>query len=244
MNRYVKKIQKWDTLNKAIDEKIYPSMRGYVLASWYNHWTSIIIEDIFKDHRAVLPTVGLIKQVDFFVDQVPFDLKVTYFPGGYMEVKRKEKGLRPEATELKKFARDHKFFFDSSAPPKVQFAELFAKLRDHPSAEAKAFMKSFLEQRRSIIDEAVRNPQQLMVWLYENQGERRFDASNRFFLILGERNDPYEGWKLKRNHALLAKEIDRHLDSLAKQPRDRLKIDFRWKGTKYFAYADALFVFQ
>jgi len=30
----------------------------------------------------------------------------------------------------------------------------------------------------------MKNPAELIKWLYEEQGERRFDAANRFFLIL------------------------------------------------------------
>ena len=66
-----------------------------MVCSWYNHWTSIIIEDIFKDHANVLPAVGLVKKIDFFVRDVPFDLKVTYLPEGYLKEKRQ--GGRPPA---------------------------------------------------------------------------------------------------------------------------------------------------
>jgi hypothetical protein len=55
VNNYIKRIQDWNDLNSAIENKIHASMRGYVQCSWYNHWTSILIEDIFKDHPSVLP---------------------------------------------------------------------------------------------------------------------------------------------------------------------------------------------
>ena len=77
VNNYVKKIRSLDDLSERIDAELHDSMRNYVLCSWYNHWTSIIIEDIFKDHAAVLPTVGQIKKIDFFIGNIPFDLKVT-----------------------------------------------------------------------------------------------------------------------------------------------------------------------
>jgi hypothetical protein len=106
VDNYVKKIQSWEKLNSAIENELHASMRGYVQCSWYNHWSSIIIEDIFKDHPSVLPVTGLVKKVDFFIHDFPFDLKVTYFPEGYMGVLRKAKGLRPELTELKPSARE------------------------------------------------------------------------------------------------------------------------------------------
>jgi len=67
VDNYVKKIRGFDELQARVDDELFHSMKSYVLCSWYNHWTSIIIEDVFRDHPAVLPAVGLIKQVDFFV---------------------------------------------------------------------------------------------------------------------------------------------------------------------------------
>ncbi|NJN78261.1 MAG: hypothetical protein HC803_07965 [Saprospiraceae bacterium] len=80
VNNYVKKIQSYQVINDEIEGSLLNSLRGYTLNSWYNHWTSIIIEDLFKDHETVLPTVGLVKKIDFFINDIPFDLKVTYFP--------------------------------------------------------------------------------------------------------------------------------------------------------------------
>ncbi|MFH1565172.1 MAG: hypothetical protein ABIC82_05000 [bacterium] len=91
VDNYIKKIKTLDVLMDKIDNEIHESLKGYVLCSWFNHWTSILIEDIFKEHKRVLPTIGLIKKVDFFVDQIPFDLKVTYFPDGFMALKQKKK---------------------------------------------------------------------------------------------------------------------------------------------------------
>ncbi len=93
VDNYVKKIRSYDDLNARIDNELFESMKGYVRCSWYNHWTSIIIEDIFKAHRNVLPAVGLVKKIDFFVHDVPFDLKVTYLPEGYVKDCRKQQKL-------------------------------------------------------------------------------------------------------------------------------------------------------
>ncbi len=61
VDNYVKKIQSYDKINNEIEGSLLSSLRGYTLNSWYNHWTSILIEDLFKDHENVLPTVGLVK---------------------------------------------------------------------------------------------------------------------------------------------------------------------------------------
>ena len=48
VNNYVKKIQDYEQLCNSIESDINPRLQGYVLCSWYNHWTSILIEDMFK----------------------------------------------------------------------------------------------------------------------------------------------------------------------------------------------------
>lgn len=70
VDNYVKKIADFDNLNEEIDSKLTQSLRGYVQCSWYNHWTSIIIEDLFKDHDLVTPALGLIKKIDFFIKEI------------------------------------------------------------------------------------------------------------------------------------------------------------------------------
>lgn len=70
----------------------------------------------------------------------------------------------------------------------------------------------FLDQLRkiklSVYDKFINNPNLLIKWLYENQGEMRFDASNRFFLIVIDRGKPFDSWKLKRNTQLLSESIN------------------------------------
>jgi SpoVK/Ycf46/Vps4 family AAA+-type ATPase len=105
VTHYVKAIKSYDELLSKFDNEINHAVKGYVLNSWYNHWSSILIEHIFKSHKSVLPTVGQIKNVDFFINNIPFDLKVTYFPAEYLKLKRKEKGLPVELTYLKSKAK-------------------------------------------------------------------------------------------------------------------------------------------
>jgi hypothetical protein len=242
INNYVKRIQSWDELNNAIENEIHASMQGYVQCSWYNHWTSIIIEDIFKDHPGVLPAVGLVKQVDFFIHNFPFDLKVTYFPAGYMRVLRRRERLRPEFTELKAFCRQEDIWFDRSRPERVLFPELLAKISEYPTQSARDFMESFEATRARFVQQTIENPTELKVWLYENQGVRRFDAANRFFLILIDMEHLEESWKLKRNKKLLADTINAHLDTMQPGQVEDLEISFNWQNNVYETYADALFI--
>jgi hypothetical protein len=242
VDNYVKRIQSWEELNGAIESEIHTSMQGYVRCSWYNHWTSIIIEDMFKDHPVVLPAVGLVKKVDFFVHNFPFDLKVTYFPDGYMRQLRRDEGLRSEFAELKSFCRQENIYFDRDKPERILFPELLDKISEYPTQGAREFMQGFKETRIRFVQQTIENPTSLKVWLYENQGVRRFDAANRFFLILVNLDRLEDSWKLKRNKKLLAEKIYAHLDAMQPDNVDSLKISFDWQDRVYETYSDILFV--
>lgn len=53
--------------------------------TYYNTQTTRIIEDIFSRHSNVIPTLVDIKGVDFFIDDLPIDLKITRLPKGFGE---------------------------------------------------------------------------------------------------------------------------------------------------------------
>lgn len=244
VDNYIKKIQDYAELCLSIENDINPRIREYILASWYNNWSSILIEDMFKDHPDILPAVGLIKKIDFFWRDFPFDLKVTYFPDGFIQEKRSKMGLRKEVIELKKFARKNKIYFDNQARESEIFNELLAKISEDPSNEAKEFMDEFYNVRKEIISETIQNPEILIKWLYENQGVRRFDAANRFFIILIDVNNMEESWKLKRNKNLLESNINSYLNDNKTIDFEDLKISFNWEDQEYTTYATTLFVLK
>jgi hypothetical protein len=240
VDNYVKKITSYDTLNSRIDNELLASMRGYVLCSWYNHWTSIIIEDVFRDHPNVLPAVGQVKQIDFFLRDVPFDLKVTYLPEGFLKDKRKADKLKPELTLLKRAARSCEIKFDTSLSDSQLLEDLWKKVSDHPAPGSQQLIKDLREYRLDTIGRCQADPQELIRWLYENQGVRRFDASNRLFLVLVDRSDFFASWRLKRAKPLLDQKITAYLDSVSKSPGKRL--DFTWESEKYTVISDVVFV--
>jgi len=242
VNNYIKKIQGFDELVKKIENDINPRLKGYILSSWYNHWSSILIEDMFKDHHDILPAVGLVKKVDFFWKNFPFDLKVTYFPDGYMKEKRKELGLRPELTELKEFARNNNIPINRDLKDKELFADLLTKISEQNTNASKDFINDFHQTRREIIDETIEHPVNLIRWFYENQGTRRFDAANRFFIVLIDRNNIEESWKLKRNKNLLYDNINNYLNKNRDIDFENLKLSFNWEGREYNTYATCLFI--
>lgn len=245
VDNYVKKIQSFDTINKKIETELFSSLQGYTLNSWYNHWTSILIEDIFKDHTNVLPTIGLIKKIDFFINGIPFDLKVTYFPEQFFAVKLKEKGFGNELTRLKQLCRKLKILIPNDMPDKHLKQHLYTKVSECHNKEAKELINELNGLNRQIICEAEKAPEELKVWLYENQGEARFDASNRFFLVLTDEMNINNSWKLKRNIKFLKERIHSHLDSITLE-LDRLNTKFYWKKTQehFNCKSDILFIKQ
>ncbi len=240
INNYVKKITSYSALSDSIENELLSSMRGYVLCSWYNHWTSILIEDVFRDHSRVLPAVGQVKKIDFFINDVPFDLKVTYLPEGFIKERRKDSGLPPELTVLKRTARQLSIKFDRELPAARLLEDLWQKLKDHPSNDAQSTIAELDNFRVCVLDESRNDSNGLIQWLYENQGVQRFDASNRLFIVLVDRNNLFDSWKLKRAKPLLTDGITRYLDSQIGSPG---KVNnFEWEGKTYTATADVLFI--
>ncbi len=240
VDNYVKKITNYETLCRCIENELLTSLRSYVICSWYNHWTSIIIEDIFKNHPNVLPAVGLVKKIDFFVHDTPFDLKVTYLPEGYLSRKRKVAGQRPELTLLKRAARKNNIPIAIDLANTGLLQDLWTKVSDHPSSVCKELVAELRDFRNTLVTEIERDPTDVIRWLYENQGERRFDASNRLFLLLVDQRNYFDSWKLKRAKPLMETKINAYLNSCGKSPGRQ--IEFNWKSKRYSTVSDVIVV--
>lgn len=244
VSHYVKAITSYDTLMSKFEYEINRAVQGYVLNSWYNHWSSILIEHIFKSHPSVLPTVGQIKSVDFFINNIPFDLKVTYFPSEYLKLKRKEKGLPVELTYLKSKARELSIDFDKNGSPSDIYYEITEKLKDKGGSSSLNVLSELKNQNMLIVKEAQNDSKNLSRWLYENQGEMRFGSENRLFLVLIDTEDFSSSWKLKRNIELLKPTINIFLENFMHKPISDLKIYFNYhkRPQTYNSITDVIFV--
>ena len=244
VSRYIKALKSYDTLVSKFEHEISCAVQGYVLNSWYNHWSSILIEHVFKSHPAVLPTVGRIKGVDFFMGNIPFDLKVTYLPSEYIKQKRKERGFPVELTYLKAKALEAGISFDKKAKPSDISYEIFEKMKDRADPFCMDVLTTLRSQKLEILKEAQMNPKKLATWLYENQGEMRFGSENRLFLVLVDTEDFNGSWKLKRNLDLLRPSIFSYLDGFEGKDLKDLKIEFGFKGRAqiFTAITDVIFI--
>jgi hypothetical protein len=247
VSRYVKvQNPSFDYLMSKFETEINPAVQGYVLNSWYNYWSSVLIENIFKSHVAVLPTVGQIKSVDFFVGDIPFDLKITYLPAEYIKQKRKEKGYPVELTFLRQKAKEANIDFDKNAKPADIFYEITEKMKDRNDDLCGKTLQTLKNEKIEILKETQDNPKMLAKWLYENQGEMRFGSENRLFLVLVDTDDFNNSWELKRNIDLLKPTIVSYLSNFKNKKLDDLRVDFEFKGKPhgFSALADVIFVLK
>ncbi len=67
-----------------IDDPNYDLYFDYCLNRWYNFWSAKAVEKIFCSHRIVQPAKNKKdRYVDFYINDTPFDLKMTVFPKAY-----------------------------------------------------------------------------------------------------------------------------------------------------------------
>jgi hypothetical protein len=173
---YVRRIFRYDDLINRVKAKLHNDVTSYVICTWYNHWTTVLIEEYISQHSQVIPTLKNIKGIDIFVDNQPFDLKITYLPRNY-------------------------------------------------DAE-----------------DAIKNPKNLAIWMYENQGAQRFGADNRLFVILLNIRNPQDSWKLKRNFDLIFSKIDQFFDQERISSADEVVFSFR--GKTFTAISKVLLIIE
>ncbi len=80
---YVRKFVRYKDLLNSVKVKLHDDITNYVICTWFNHWTTVLIEEHISIHSKVIPTLKNIKGVDIFFQGQPFDLKVTYLPRDY-----------------------------------------------------------------------------------------------------------------------------------------------------------------
>lgn len=149
----------------------------------------------------------------------------------------------PQAV-IDNFIRQNQISFDKNATDDAVFKELLTRITEHPSQEARSFIQNFHQIRRAIIHQSIENPNELIVWFYENQGIRRFDASNRLFVVLIDPNNLEESWKLKRNRDILSNGINEFLNQNRNIDFNQYRINFNWNDTSYQSHAICLFIIK
>ena len=236
VSRYVKVISEYDELVNKQGE-IANNAWNYVQNSWYNNWTSYLIESLFKRHQRVISAVGEIKSVDFFIGDYPVDLKVTFFPNQYMEEKIKLKLGKGVLAWLKAKGKEFGITAGSGDSEAQQIYTLTEKLSEQGHND---IIRMLDDAKGAVIKDAQNSPVELMTWLYAHQGEMRFGAENRLFVILADSTDMSQSWKMKRAFSLIEPKVQSYLDSFT--DNSLKKIVFTFKKQKYSSLADVIFV--
>ncbi len=143
--RYVRRFASYEELCAAIEATLPALVKNYALCSWFNHWTTVAIEDHIALHSAVTPTLKKVKGVDLFWLGQPWDLKISRLPGEWFkkhtfEEAREQPVLAAQSLyELQgsqRFGADNRLFiiiYDPAKPDeswklKRNFQLLFPKL--------------------------------------------------------------------------------------------------------------------
>lgn len=181
--------------------------------------------------------MGEIKSVDFFIGGTPVDLKVTYFPNQYMDEQLKERLGKKEVSWMRAKAKEMGISYDKQLTDAGTIYVLTEKFMERGYAD---IIQQLRDVRKSIVREAQQNPERLMRWLYEHQGEMRFGAENRLFVILVDTADMSQSWKMKRAFSLIEPQIVQYLDAFNETVLK--EISFSFKKEQYHSLADALFI--
>lgn len=220
----------------AVDEVILKNdlykIRNYAWGGDQNN-------SLFKRHANVVSAVGEIKSVDFFLKDIPIDLKVTYFPNQYMDLKLKDKLGKRELSWLKQEAMKVGVVTDNSQTDAQTLYTLSEKLSELGET---AILEELKSKRKEVVNEAQSNAVDLIKWLYENQGEMRFGAENRLFVILVDSTDMSQSWKMKRAFALIEPKVMSYLDNFS--DASLKEINFTFKGSSFKALADVIFIIK
>ena len=184
----------------------------------------------------MISAVGEIKSVDFFIDDYPVDLKVTFFPNQYMDDKIKAKLGKGVLSWLKSKGKEFGIIASNDDSEAQQIYTLTEKLSEQGHNDV---VKALNDAKSEVIKDAQNNPVELMTWLYAHQGEMRFGAENRLFVILADSTDMNQSWKMKRAFSLIEPKVKNYLDAFTNTSLK--KIEFTFKKQNYTSLADVIF---
>jgi hypothetical protein len=189
-----------------------------------------------------VPATGKIKNVDFFIKGIPFDLKLTYYPRAY----QKKRIIELQLIDPIKLIKDSANKLDLQFPVKVSddqlSSNLLSQIKDSDINLYNQLRSKIEETNFALLNDLISNKSILIKWLYENQGEMRFGAENRIYIIFFKLDSLYESWKLKRNFKLVETQIQKFIENYSPEDNDDLLVEFQYNKQDYMAYSDTIVV--
>lgn len=77
---YVRKYFRYNEIVSAIRSSLYGAIESYTLCTWYNHWSTVFLEDLICLNNNIVPIIKKVKGVDVIWNEQPIDIKVTNLP--------------------------------------------------------------------------------------------------------------------------------------------------------------------
>jgi hypothetical protein len=77
-------------------------------------------------------------------------------------------------------------------------------------------------------------------YLYRLQGAQRFGSENRLFIIIYDKNNPIDSWKIKREYSLIKESVDNFFNQNI--PLD--PINFSFNSSQHLAHAKVMFILK
>jgi hypothetical protein len=178
---YVRKYFLYKDLVRAIEGNLYDTIKSYTLCTWYNHWSTVFLEDLICENKNVVPVIKKVKGVDIIWNEQPVDIKVTTLPKEWF-------------------------------------------------------------QGGKTIEDAVEDPVLASRYLYEFQGKDRFGFDNRLFILIYDKNNPSESWKIKREYELIKEKVNEFFSQ--KVELDPVNFSYGEKQNKqhYQAHSKMMFI--
>lgn len=233
-----KSLKSLEDLTAELDHTILPRVRQYCLWSYYNQTSNDIIELFFLRHRAVIPTLRKIRNIDFFLKVggqiIPFDLKFTHISDKYFDMA--SQGILPNTAEHR-----HDDFYIAGDPSKSEIKVIRAYYSAYKRAHKAAGLPNLIGLEKNdicehlihtgdpaaiqFVSDAKRRHGQLVPttpealhslewWNYKYQGERLFCNNNRLFVFLAYKDQFVDGHELKGRTAEIGRKIEDLLDGL------------------------------
>jgi hypothetical protein len=170
-------IQDYAELLRRIDQELDPMVKGYTVISWYNQWTSALIERIIFSHPHVVPATRRIDKVGFFFLNVPIDLKVTFLPQGYLAHLRRQAQIRDPAaaiahTKSQPVALAQWLYENQGEARFSDSHRLFIVLINEHDLEQSWKLKSEFSRIEKIVNAYLSKTQQLNAVTWSFQGQR------------------------------------------------------------------------
>lgn len=79
-SNYVRKYFRFNDLINAVRGSLFNAMEAYTLCTWYNHWSTVFLEDLICQNKKVVPIIKKVKGVDVIWNEQPVDIKATNLP--------------------------------------------------------------------------------------------------------------------------------------------------------------------